>query len=208
MTETSVPFYPTSEYQAHESLEQTLLKVASLLSIKVCDVPQYYLLNDKELYASNFLDETLYIRSLPDKLVLSNPPFFVDVKTLTRKDTGNMSIELSSFYFNLQRCKIGLPIFYLYSTESQGCRLFSPVWNSPSAIFIQPKWEGHQRKIFQKYASMIKDYFEIHWSYNIPIQETETAGSQDPFILIPIPSFEKSFDLVQFLNFRRTKVKS
>ena len=201
-------FYPSVDHLNHVNLERELRKICDISSVKVVDVPGCGLLpdNEKKLYAESFSDESLSVRSQPDKLVLSNPPFLVDAKTVVRKDTGNFSIELSSFYFNLQRCKTGLHIFYLYRKEEKKrwipspLWIFSPLWARPSAIFIQPKWDGADRETFQRYACAIKEHFEMGLLYKVPIHKKPTSGSQDPFVLIPIPTVKEcSINLANFL---------
>lgn len=189
----AVMFYPNVDHSNHINLERMLRDVCNAFKVEVVDVPSYALLpeEEKQLYAKTFSNETLYVRSLPDKLVLTRSPFLIDAKTIVRKDTDNVAIELSSFYFNLQRSKDGIRVFYLYvddkerGLEEEKLKIFSPFWTYPSAIFIQPRWKDANRERFQKYAHVIKEHFENSLFYTIHIYEQQTAGSQDPFLLIP-----------------------
>jgi len=203
-----VTFYPSVDHLNHVNLERELGEICNLSSVEIVDVPYYGLLPDdqKGLYAKTFSDESLYVRSLPDKLVLSDPPFFVDAKTVVRKDTGNIAVELSSFYFNLKRCKAGVHVFYLYRSAERKAGvpsplwIFSPLWARPSVIFIQPRWDGPDRHTFQRYAQVIKDHFEMGSLHTIAIHDTPTSGSQDPFLLIPTLTLKQcSINLAQFL---------
>lgn len=202
-------FYPSVDHLDHVNLERDLREICDRFSVKVVDVPSCGLLPNDEgkLYAESFSDESLYVRSLPDKLVQSDPPFLVDAKTAVRKDTGNFSIELSSFHFNLQRCKTGIRAFYVYRREEKKpwipspLWIFSPLWSRPSAIFIQPKWDGADRQTFLRYAHTIKEHFEMGLPYKIPIHKKDTGGSRDPFVLIPIPTVKEcSINLANFLS--------
>lgn len=182
-------FYPYPDHQGHQHIEHLLTENCKQANAIIVDCPQYYFLpqNQKELYARTFSENTLFIRSMPDKLIMSNPPVFVDMKATVRKDTGNIAIELSSFYFNLQRCKIGISSFFAYLLDNE-LRFFSPAIIRPSAIFIQSKWKTIAYPIFIKYAQEIKRHFETNFLYDIVIHDLETSGSGDPFVLLPIPT--------------------
>jgi len=176
-------FYPSVDNPEHAYLENLLHKICSKHSILVVDVPTYKLLpqSQKDVYAKNFSHESLYIRGLPDKLVLTDPPFFVDAKSTVRKDTGNISIELSAYYFDLERSISGIRVFFLYSVNGEP-RIFSPASAAPAAIIIQPVWTGMEYQRFIYYAEKIQE----HFSKTIPIYRQDTEGSRDPFILLPI----------------------
>lgn len=204
-------FRPRPDHPEHVNLVEELCNICLFYAVDVIDVPTYDLLarKDRELYKKNFSDEALYIRSRLDKLVLTNPPFLVDAKTCVRKDTGNYSIELSSFYFNLQLCKLGVHAFYLYWDIDKEPRIFSPLSAPPSTIWIQEdRWVGADRQRFERYASTIKQHFEIGWLGRDRIEDRKepTGGSEDPFLLIPIPTLKQcSMNLSNFLESQRSR---
>ena len=96
---------------------------------------------------------------------------------------------------------MGIASLFAYTLNNE-LRLFSPLISRPSAIFIQPKWKNLQNNLFQEYALNIKQFFEINYFYHIPIHESETSGSGDPFVLVPIPKTIDSFDLAELLKKR------
>ena len=176
-------FYPSVDHPGHTYLEYMLHVICYRHSVTVLDVPTTKLLsqNQKKQYSKNFSHESLYIRSLPDKIILTDPPFFVDAKSTVRKDTGNLSIEMSAFYFDLKRAKSGIHVCFLYEAGGE-LRVFSPLNAEPSFMIIQPKWVGRERERFLSYANAIMDHFQLQ----IPVYEIDTQGSKDPLVLIPI----------------------
>jgi len=190
-------FYPSVDHPGHTYLERMLHIICRRHLVTVLDVPTTKLLpeHQKRYYDKNFSHESLYIRSLPDKMVLTDPPFFVDAKSTDRKDTGNLSIEMSAFYFDLKRAKSGLRVCFLYQVGDE-FRIFSPLHAEPSFMIIQPKWVGRERERFQSYANAIMNHFQLQ----IPVYNTDTQGTKDPLVLIPIKNlWECSTTLESFL---------
>lgn len=196
-------FSPTPDYQGHVDLENLLDRVCARLLVSVVKVPNHAVLSEleTEVYNKNFSNESLYIRSLPDKLVLTRHPFFVDVKSTYRKNTGNISVELSAYYFDLKRVKQGIHVCFLYETERGEPRVFSPLSHvMPEFIVIQPKWVGEQRRLFLSYVAFIAEHLGVQLN-DLSIYNIRTEGSEDPFIVISINSlWECSTNLESFVN--------
>lgn len=195
---TQAQFYPNIDHPDHVALENLLVNRCKSFNIKCLTVPAYYTLAEKDEYRSLFTHISLYIRSSPDKFVAAKYPFLIDVKSQVRKETGNISVELSAFYFNVERCKAGIPVFYL-NFINQEPRVFSPLHVKPHSIFIQPKWDNTD--IFNKYAAALRLYFESSLGCRITIHYESTGGSQDPFVLIPIAGLD-SYNLDEFIKLR------
>ena len=170
-------------------------------SILVLDVPAYNLLPplQKDKYSKDFSNESLYIRSLPDKFVMTRQPFFVDAKSTHRKDTGNISVELSAYYFNLKRIKQDIRVCFLYEERGKP-RIFTPMHVLPAFIIIQPWWKGRQRELFVSYAAFIAEHLDIELDFELPVYNLETKGSGDPCIIIPMKNlWEHSTSLENFI---------
>jgi len=197
MTETQ--FYPNVDHVDHVALENLLVNRCKNLNVKCLTVPSYYHLAEKDDYKPNFSHVGLYLRSTPDRFVASKHPFLIDVKSQVRKETGNIAVELSSLYFNVERCKTGIPVYYLNSINNEA-RVFSPLHMKPQTIFIQPKWETNS--IFDKYAAGLRLYYETVLGCTIQVRYEPTGGSQDPFVLIPIAGLD-SIKLEEFIKMRQ-----
>jgi len=195
-------FHPSVDDPEHAYLESLLHRVCSEHSIPVLDVPTYKMLPDPQVnrYARDFSHESLYIRSLPDKFVLTRKRFFVDAKSTHRKDTGNISIELSAYYFDLRRVKQKIRVCFLYEERGEP-RVFSPLNARPSFIIIQPWWTGKQRRLFVSYADFIAEHLGVELGDNgLPVRNIETGGSGDPCVIISIKSlWDYSASLENFL---------
>jgi len=118
-------FYPMPNHLDHTTAEQLLIQVCKEKHIKIVNCPHYYELPEfeKEIYKNDFSESSLFIRSLPDKLVFTKNPILIDVKSIVRKDTGNIAIELSSYYFALRRCKEGTPSFFAFTFNTSKTEL-------------------------------------------------------------------------------------
>jgi len=178
-------YYPRIDEEEHVSLEKKVERLCFEFNVDALDLPQYYDLDDtqKKRYAEFFCDATLYIRSLPDKLIIPRTshfkPFFVDFKTTaSRKETGNIAIELSSFYFNLQRTLLGVPAYYCISIPKPV--VFSPKIVKPSRIFIASCWRKDCFP-FKRWAQSIRSFFG---GKHPQIIDAGTHGSGDPFVLL------------------------
>ena len=174
-------FIPLPDHREHVEDEERLVQLCNQYRIGCEDVPHYY--DSKRLdqfLSQEFSKESLFLRTMPDKIILTKPPIFIDVKTTFRKDTGNVSIELSSFFYTIQRASTGLGIYYFYLDENGQPLVFNPKKVAISAIYIQPKWFGNTRMLWEGYAQLI-----MAFCGNVPIIEKATGGSQDPFVLIP-----------------------
>jgi len=179
-------FFPNIDHKPHRELEELIRKDCEKYNIHLLTVPQYYYLNEKEVkeYKELFSNESLLIRSAADLfLVGRNHTILLDCKTTYRKNTGNISIELSSYYWGLQHNRDGVEFYYCY-TDGNEIKIFAPRENPPDSIFIQPMWKGYPviEKLFHKYADTIKYFFKNHPL--IIYTEHDTGGSRDPFILI------------------------
>lgn len=106
----------------------------------------------------------------------------IDLKTTTfRKDTGNIAIELSSFYWGLRLNIAKTNYHYCYEDSKGEVFFFSPINNSPEVIFLQPRWLGTKAgKEFREYIKFILQKFELP---DRIVNEWSTGGSKDPFIL-------------------------
>lgn len=176
-------FYPTPEHKEHSDLEKRIIDECEKRGIRVLDVPQYYHLSKEimELYSKCFSNESLFIRNHPDLLLLGKESVFVDCKTTYRKDTGNIAIELSSFYWGTRLNDLGIK-FYYCREESGDLLLFAPSYNPPEAVFIQPHWQDNEEicKTFRSYATYLKWYFDLEF----PIYDVHrSSGSGDPFVI-------------------------
>jgi hypothetical protein len=196
-------FHPTPTYHGHVQLESLLDRVCKRHSVAVITVPNHAALSEqeKEVYNENFSNESLYIRSLPDKLVLTKQPFFIDAKSTYRKNTGKISIELSAYYFDLKRVKQGVRVCFLYEEKGEP-RVFSPLsYVLPAFIIIQPKWTGRQRELFRSYAASIAEHLGIELDVDLPVYMIKTGGSEDPCVIIPINNlWECSTSLENFVS--------
>jgi len=195
---TQTQFYPNIDHPDHVALETLLVNKCRTYNIKCLTVPAYYNLVEKDEYRPLFSHLALYVRSSPDKFVAAKYPFLIDAKSQVRKETGNISVELSALYFNVERCRAGIPVFYLNFINEEA-RVFSPLHIKPRTIFIQPKWE--HTPIFKKYATALELYFETVVGCTITVRCESTGGSQDPFVLIPIAGLD-SYNLDEFIKLR------
>ncbi len=173
-------FYPLPNHKPHKTLEYIVEITCQANNIVVLDVPHYANKEeDRWKWARNFSMESLYTRSMPDKFVLAPRPFYLDIKTTTnrRKDTGNVAIELSCFYFNLKRTLMGVRSYYCIS-DTGVARVFSPTNIKPHEIRVQSKWKTPEYSALNSMAE------ELSKKYKIKVIGKASAGSFDPFVLI------------------------
>jgi len=198
---TKTGFYPSPDYMGHSHLLDMLHMICSKYSILVLDVPTYNLLPQlqKDRYSKDFSHESLYIRSLPDKLVATRQPFFADAKSTYRKNTKNLSVELSAYYFDLKRIKHGIHVCFLYEERGEP-RVFTPMHVLPAFIIIQPWWIGKQRGLFISYAAFIAEHLGFELDLDLPVYNIKTQGSGDPCVIIPMKNlWEYSTSLENFI---------
>lgn len=113
----------------------------------------------------------------------------IDLKTTFRKDTGNIAIELSSFYWGLRLNMANTNFNYCYEDSTGEIFFFSPINNSPEIIFLQSKWLGTKaEKEFREYIKFILNKFELS---DLIVNEQDTKGSKDPFIIKSILTINK-----------------
>jgi hypothetical protein len=192
---------PSVDHSGHSYLLDVLHTICNEYSIPILDVPTYSLLPQpqKDRYSKDFSHESLYIRSLPDKFVMAKQPFFVDAKSIDRKDTGNISVELSAYYFDLKRIKHGIRVCFLYEERGEP-RIFTPMHVLPAFIIVQPWWIGKERELFISYAAFIAEHLGVELDYELPVYDIKTKGSGDPCIIIPMKNlWEYSTSLENFI---------
>jgi len=90
-------FRPSVDHLNHINLERELCRTCDGFSVKVVDVPSYYLLpnDEKELYAKSFSDESLYNRSGRSLLAagrLYNVEYYKDRYVADEHDDKNVLI--------------------------------------------------------------------------------------------------------------------
>ena len=99
--------------------------------------------------------------------------YTIDLKSTVRKDTGNIAIELSSFYFSW-KCYDSL-----YAYDDEGIlRFFSPKDNNPHTIIQQQKWLDNA--FFNTAITALCRKADKP----INVKTIATEGSGDPFVLI------------------------
>lgn len=170
------PFYPSPNHAEHLLAEKQLERLCRLNGWQIEDCDNYYLnMSQKEIdiLARDFSEDALRIRSQPDKHIFTKTAMItIDLKSTVRKDTGNISIELSSYYFSWT----SYDSLFAYLSEKK-LRFFSPKNNNPHTLFIQPKWLNN--RFFGKVVSALKKKNPY-----IKIRHLDTQGSGDPFILL------------------------
>jgi len=198
-------FYPNVD-GPHKELEELIRCECEKYDIQLLTVPQYYYLDEKEVkdYKNIFTNESLLLRSAADLFLVGKKyTTLLDLKTTHKKNSGNISIELSSFYWALQHSRDGVEFHYCSNHENK-LIIFSPRENAPDSIFIQPRWEKYPeiKKLYYKYAEAIQHYFKRKL---ITIYNRKTDGSNDPFILKNYSDIQKtSFKL--YLENQRQKL--
>lgn len=167
-------FYPTPEYEGHINVEKQLKALCVLNNWKLEDCKTYYSEGRLEL-AQIFTEEALLERSKPDKhLFTKSGMYIIDLKSTFRKDTGNIAIELSSFYFSWKK----YDSLYAYIAENGVLKFFSPKYNNPHTIIAQSQWE---KNLF--FAKAINE-LQQKARGQINIYNKNTSGSGDPFVLL------------------------
>ena len=167
-------FYPNVDHPDHLTAEKELERLCTLNNISIEDCVNYYKVmteQQRKEVMQDFSEKALRLRSYPDKMIFTNPPKLIDLKSTFRKDTGNIAIELSSYYFSYTL----YDSLYAY-LDKEKLLFFSAKNNLPHTIIIQPKWTNNQ--FFQK----AKRHFQTLRNLNVLIEQTQ--GSNDPFVLL------------------------
>ena len=182
-------FYPTSNHIGHLVAEKHLAKLCKEKGWRIENCNNYYdTMAQKEIcqIIHDFSEDALRIRSQPDKRIFTKTGIkTIDLKSTVREDTGNIAIELSSYYFSW---KLYNSLFAYISNGE--LRFFSPKDNDPHTIILQPKWLNN--KFFDKAITELKNKNPYIKIWNI-----DTEGSGDPFVLLQKNEINPYLDLTQ-----------
>lgn len=191
------------DHRGHKKLLVILKKECEKRSLTLVPVPHYSLIPEKltEKYINNFSRECLFIRSLPDVLILGHPYYslFVDAKDSYRKSTNNIAIELSCFYNNTLRKQL-LKLWSTYMCFYNNKPYFVIFPNGPDIIMIPQYWDNKLSK--NVYLSQ-RSKLEQIYKKDIPIiQHTKPivpGAIEDPFTLTKWENL-KHFDIGLILD--------
>lgn len=169
-------FSPSPDHEGHKTAEFLLETICKIKGWKCEPCDNYYVGKTPEEIAEisqDFSENALRLRSQPDKIVfIGSRLIMIDLKSTVRKDTGNIAIELSSYYFSMT-CYNSLFGF----VADDNLAFFSPRTNFCHTICLQPKWRTNP--FFNKVVSELR-----RRNRELKVVHLKTAGSGDPFVLL------------------------
>lgn len=170
-------FIPTVNHHGHVTAEKKLEELCKTNGWHIEDCQNYYNTlsqQETETLIQDFSEDALRLRSQPDKLVfIGSTMLAVDLKSTVRNDTGNIAIELSSYYFSSTLYNS----LYAYITNNK-LMFFSPKNNPPHTIITQNKWKNNT------FFNRIIHELQTKNPHLRHITRNTTSGSGDPFILL------------------------
>jgi hypothetical protein len=172
-----VTFCPSPDHEGHKLAEDLLEAFCKIKGWKCEPCENYYDTMKPERIQeliNDFSENALRVRSQPDKLVFIGSQIFpIDLKSTVRKDTGNIAIELSSYYFSMT-CYNSLFCYYI---KNEDLAFFSPRNNFPHTIYLQPKWRTNP------FFKRVVRHLRLR-DRRVKVVYLKTSGSGDPFVLL------------------------